>query len=41
MTFHKDIIEEQNYTLKVMYDDSKNSIEDIMQDIQIKVHTEQ
>ena len=41
MTFHKDLKEEQNYTLKVMYDDSKNSIEDIMQDIQIKVHSEQ
>ena len=41
MTFHKDLKEEQHYTLKVTYDDSKNTIEDIMQDIQIKVHSEQ
>ena len=41
MTFHKDIKEEQHYTLKVTYDDSKNTIEDIMQEIQIKVHSEQ
>ena len=41
MTFHKDLKEEQSYTLKVTYDDSKNTIEDIMQDIQIKVHSEQ
>ena len=41
MTFHKDQKEEQHYTLKVTYDDSKNTIEDIMQDIQIKVHSEQ
>lgn len=41
MTFHKDIKEEQIYILKVTYDDSKNTIEDIMQDIQIKVHSEQ
>lgn len=41
MTFHKDVKEEQNYTLKVTYEDSKNAIEDIMQDIQIKVHSEQ
>lgn len=41
MTFHKDLKEEQQYILKVTYDDSKNTIEDIMQDIQIKVHSEQ
>ena len=41
MKFHKDIKEEQKYTLKVTYDDTKNTIEDIMQDIQIKVHSEQ
>lgn len=41
MTFNKDIKEEQNYTLKVTYDDSINTIEDIMKDIQIKVHSEQ
>ncbi len=41
MTFHKDVKEEQHYTLKVTYDDSKNTIEDIMQEIQIKVHSEQ
>ena len=41
MIFHGDTEEEQNYTLKVTYDASKNTIEDIMQDIQIKVHSEQ
>ena len=41
MSFHKDLKEEQNYTLIVTYDASKNTIEDIMQDIQIKVHSEQ
>ena len=41
MTFNKDIKEEQNYTLKVTYDDSINTIEDIMKDIQIKIHSEQ
>ena len=41
MKFHKDIKEEQKYTLKVTYDDTKNTIEDIIQDIQIKVHSEQ
>ena len=41
MTFHKDLKEEQQYTLKVTYDNRKNTIEDIMQDIQIKVHSEQ
>lgn len=33
--------EEQVYTLKVEYDSNKNSIGDIIQDIQIKVHSEQ
>ena len=41
MAFHKDIKEEQKYILKVTYDDSKNTMEDIIQDIQIKVHSEQ
>ena len=41
MTFRGNIEEQQNYTLKVTYDASKNTIEDIMQDIQIKVHSEQ
>ena len=41
MTFHRDIKEEQEYILKVTYDDSKNTMEDIIQDIQIKVHSEQ
>ena len=41
MIFHGDTEEEQNYILKVTYDASKNTIEDIMQDIQIKVHSEQ
>ncbi len=41
MIFHGNTEEEQNYTLKVTYDASKNTIEDIMQDIQIKVHSEQ
>ncbi len=41
MVLHKDVKEEQNYTLKVMYNQNKNTIEDIMQDIQIKVHSEQ
>ena len=41
MTFRKDLKEEQQYTLKVTYDDSKMTIEDIIQDIQIKVHSEQ
>lgn len=41
MVFHKDVKEKQIYVLKVTYDDSKNAIEDIMQDIQIKVHSEQ
>mgnify|MGYP005763121439 CR=1 FL=1 len=41
MTFHKNVKEEQKYILKVTYDSSKNSMEDIMQEIQIKVHSEQ
>lgn len=41
MTFHRNLKEEQKYTLKVTYDDSKNTMEDIMKDIQIKVHSEQ
>ena len=41
MKFHRDLKEKQKYTLKVTYDESKNTIEDIMQDIQIKVHSEQ
>ena len=41
MTFRGNIEQQQNYTLKVTYDASKNTIEDIMQDIQIKVHSEQ
>lgn len=41
ISFQKDLKEEQNYTLIVTYDASKNTIEDIMQDIQIKVHSEQ
>ena len=41
MIFHRDVEEEQKYTLKVTYDASKNTMEDIMQDIQIKVHSEQ
>ena len=41
MTFRKDLKEKQQYTLKVTYDDSKMTIEDIIQDIQIKVHSEQ
>ena len=41
MTLPKDEKEEQTYTLKVTYDESKNTVEDIMQDIQIKVHSEQ
>ena len=35
-------LEEHNYKLEIIYDKSKNhSIDDIMQDIQIKVHSEQ
>ena len=41
MTFRGNIEQQQNYTLKVTYDDNKNIMEDIMQDIQIKVHSEQ
>ena len=41
MTFRGNIEQQQNYTLKVTYDASKNTMEDIMQDIQIKVHSEQ
>ena len=41
MIFHRDVEEEQKYTLKVTIDASKNTKEDIMQDIQIKVHSEQ
>lgn len=39
--FNKNLKEEHSYKLKVTYEDSKNKIEDIMQDIQIKVHSEQ
>ena len=39
--FQRDLKEEQNYVLKVTYDDSKNTIEDMKQDIQIKIHSEQ
>ena len=38
---NKDRKEEQIYTLKVEYDSTKNNIGDIMQDIQIKIHSEQ
>ena len=41
MQFHRDEKEEQIYTLKVEYDATKNAIGDIMQEIQIKVHSEQ
>ena len=41
MMLYRDLKEEQKYTLKVTYDESENTIEDIMQDIQIKVHSEQ
>lgn len=38
---NKDIKEEQTYTLKVEYNSNNNDIGDILQDIQIKVHSEQ
>ena len=41
MNFNRNIKEEHNYTLKVEHDSSKNQIRDILQDIQIKVHSEQ
>ena len=41
MMLYRDLKEEQKYKLKVTYDESENTIEDIMQDIQIKVHSEQ
>ena len=41
MALHKDIKKEEKYTLKVTYNDSKNTIEGIMQEIQIKDHSEQ
>lgn len=41
MTLQKDIKEEQKYTLKVEYYANKNTVGDIIEDIQIKVHSEQ
>lgn len=41
MTLPKDKKEEQIYTLKVEYDATQNTIGDILQDIQIKIHSEQ
>ncbi len=41
MILQKDIKEEQKYTLKVEYDADKNAIGDIINEIQIKVHSEQ
>lgn len=41
MKMNREQKEEQLYTLKVEYDSNKNSIGDIIQDIQIKVHSEQ
>lgn len=38
---HKDIKEEQKYTLIVEYNANQNNVGDILQDIQIKVHSEQ
>jgi len=38
----KEKIQEDNYELEILYDKSENkSIEDIIQDVQIKVHSEQ
>ena len=41
MTLQKDIKEEQKYTLKVEYHADKNTIGDIINEIQVKVHSEQ
>lgn len=41
MNLSKNKKEEQAYTLKIKYNENQNSIEDIMQNIQIKVHSEQ
>ena len=41
MEFHKDKKEEQIYTLKVQYNSNENHIGDIIDEIQIKVHSEQ
>ena len=41
MTLPKDTKEEQKYTLKVEYHANKNTVGDIIEDIQIKVHSEQ
>ena len=42
MKLQKEEIQEDNYKLEIIYDKAKNkSIEDIIQDVQIKVHSEQ
>ena len=41
MMLSKDTKDEQSYTLKVEYHADKNTIEDIIDEIQIKVHSEQ
>lgn len=41
MSFQKDMKEEETYTLKVIYNSDQNTMEDIIEDIQIKVHSEQ
>ena len=41
MTFSRNLQTEEVYTLKIEYNSDKNSIGDIIQNIQIKVHSEQ
>lgn len=42
MKLQKEKMQEDNYKLEIIYDKTKNqSIEDIIQDVQIKVHSEQ
>lgn len=42
MKLEKENIQEDNYRLEIIYDNTKNiAIHDILQDIQIKVHSEQ
>lgn len=42
MKLSKEKVQEDNYRLEIIYDKTKNiSIQDILQDVQIKVHSEQ